>query len=260
MRQDENPDVSQDLGKDIIDFTAKYAPEYGPGSEKEKSLPAPGSTTLGDIYRSIALLSDNRIEILIPGSIGLTETVQNTLSKIRQNKGEKSVVCRLFNDEEHLGKMLSVKPEDGVKRIVISSSPATKIAINNIATSNAKLFADVRLLSVVLPKDYDELNKQSQGVYQADIITRAILIRLLEKNGNPFVRALLKSLIERRIEGDNAADADKFIDNLIESEGEAQNPEAVLERVRYCLDKMVNLVEKIGEQLIILRHFIWTAA
>jgi len=253
---DKNIDVSQDLEKDIIDFTVKYAPGYGPGSEKEKNILAPGATTLEDIYKSIALLSDNKIEILIPGSIGLTETVQNTLSKIRQNKGEKSVICRLFNGEEHLKDMLSAKPESGVRRIVISDSSATKTAINNVAESDARLFRGVRLLSVALPEDYNDLSKQSQGVYQADIITRAVLVRLLEKNGNPFVRSLLKNMITERI----TVNPDAFIDNLIESENEAQDPTVVLKRIQYCLNTMVNLVEKIGEQLVILRSFVWTAA
>ncbi|MCX5680119.1 MAG: hypothetical protein NTZ95_05645, partial [Candidatus Omnitrophica bacterium] len=251
---------TEGLVKDIVDFTARYAPLYGPGSGREKEILAPGSATVEDIYKTVALLSDNKIEILIPCSVGLTDTVKNTLSKIRQNKGEKSVVCRLFDSEDHLRDMLSIKPKDGVKRIIISDNIATKMAINNLVKIDAKLFIGVRLLSVVLPENYNNLNRQDQGVYQADIITRAILVRLLERNGNPFVRSLFKRLIEERIESNIIENADAFIDNLIESENEAQDSEAVLKRIHYCLSIMINLVAKIGEQLIILRHFVWTAA
>jgi enamine deaminase RidA (YjgF/YER057c/UK114 family)/tRNA A-37 threonylcarbamoyl transferase component Bud32 len=251
---------AKSLVQSIADYTINYAPAAGPGSEKEREILAPGSSAVENIYKSIGLLSENKIEIFVPSSVGITETVQNTLSKIRQNKGKRSVVCRMFDSEKRLKEMLATKAEDGVKRIVVSDNIATKKAINNLVEADPRIFTGVRLLSIVLPEGYGELNRQFQSVYQADIITRAILVRLLEKDGNPFVRSLLKSLIDDRIEGEMVPDADAFIDNLIESENEARDPEAVLKRIRYCLDTMVNLVEKIGEQLIILRHFVWTAA
>ena len=47
------------------------------------------------------------------------------------------------------------------------------------------------------------------------------------------------------------------VGNLIK---ESHDLNAVLTRVFSCLAVPVNLVAKIGEQLIILRHFVWTAA
>jgi hypothetical protein len=41
---------------------------------------------------------------------------------------------------------------------------------------------------------------------------------------------------------------------------ENETPDKALARVTYMFNRVVSLVAKIGEQLVILRHFVWTAA
>jgi len=210
-------------------------------------------------------MPENKMEIFLPQSIGLNEDVKGTVSKIQRKRGNGLVVHPPFSDADHLIKLLneSIELDPNVKRIVISESGIAE-AIGSVVSKNPDKFVNVRLLNITLSKNYPGLDKtgrrlnedekDEQSVVQADIITRAILARLMEKDSNPFVRNLLKAMLKNRVEGK----VDDFIDSLIESENE--DGAKAKDRILNCLKNAVSLVEKIGEQLVILKSFVWTAA
>jgi len=242
--------VGDETVDNIIAFTAKYAPLYGPGSERENAVLNANSE---NIYKTIELLKANKIEIFLPGTVGVNDTVNNTLAKIRQKYGEDAVVCRQFIDSTHLQDLLSRPAQDGTQRVVVLDN--NDDAAKRLAANLPSLFVNVRMWSVALPDGYAGLSKAEKSVYQADIVVRAMVTGLLKKDGNPFVAGLFKAMFKNRIPG---GDIEGFMNRLIADPNETVD--MARSRITYMLTRVVSLVEKIGEQLVILKHLVWSAA
>jgi hypothetical protein len=249
--------AARKLVSNIADFTVKYAPDYRPGSENEKKILAPNSPTLENIHKLIGILPNIKVRVLVSSSVGLDETVRRTLAKIRQERGKDSLYSDVF-DQSNLGILLAAcQKEDGVKTIIVSDASSAGY-IEALVKVQPQLFKGVRSFNAVLPQDYSGFRREEKRVYQADVVFKAMVARLADKNGNPFVLDLLKELLDRRL--DKGVTFENFIDGITESDNEAVDMGKIVARITNCLKMNVSLVEKIGEQLIILRHFIWTAA
>jgi hypothetical protein len=74
-----------------------------------------------------------------------------------------------------------------------------------------------------------------------------------------MVELILKSMLKGRIEGEPA----DFLNGLVESEDEAADPKKVLDRIKFCLGRIVKLSERLAEEFehikLVMREF-WTAA
>ena len=238
----------------IDEFTAPVAYEKGPGVVKM------AESELENIYKSINLLHQDRIEIFVHKGIGLSETMKKAIIDINLNRkkadkdAEDVVICRPpYENEEHLAKMLSVAPQPGVKRIVVTAKGLCD-AEKLLAMKDS--FKDTRLLNVALPDNYSEMKPGDKTFYQAWMLKVAILGRMVERDSGISLRTALVNMLEGSIEGD----VNEFIDNLAKPESEWKSPG---ERIGWFLGKMVRLSRKIAEEYELLKlrmKAFWTAA
>jgi len=240
----------------------------GPEAENlEKPILAIDSKTLENLYKTVGLLSPkNKIEVLHhQTSLNMTEPVRATISRFnrKRDESEDSVKCTPFLFKEGLLEQLpEAGVDDGVKRVIVVSDVESEKAVNEILKECPERLKNVRIFKVELPYNYDKMQTNDRSVCQMDVIVRALLVRMLEKDGNLFVRATLKVMLERgRVmlaEGRSKGNIDMYIDGLIDAENET--PEGARNRILGNLGYIVSLAEKIYEQIIILRDFVWCAA
>ena len=207
-------------------------------------------------FETAGLFDASKMEIFMPVGIKLTQPVIDYFERIRAKYGDNAVKIRPYSGADHLSQMLEKEPA-GVKRVVIvQSAAAAQIAL--IATRSPKIFANVRLYSVELPKDYATMGRDAETVFQSKMLNIAILIRLFEKNKTPMVEALLREYISNAF-GEEREEADQFIAMLQESPDESVNVESVTKRINYFLGTIVRLTEILARELKLMQVFLTAA-
>jgi len=206
-----------------------------------------------NIYKTIELLHNSQIEIFVPQRHKLTDSMKKALSDIRKRKGEDVIKCREYNGAQRLAALLASPTSKNVKRIVIADNRDYS-QIRGLVDTQPEIFMGVRLMNAILPDDYENLEDVERTLYQAKMINIAILERLFEKNETPMVEALLRNMLKGCVEG-----IDDYIANIAESDGEAKDPNRIKMRILFCLSKAVSFVEKIGQEIRLMKAF-WTAA
>jgi len=241
----------------VKDLVLHIGRGYGPGWE-DLSVPMITDTTvLENLYRTIGLLSpQSKLKVLLSQmSMKQTGPVKATMSAMRRNKGEDSVSCSEFLGKEGLLRILpEAGVEDGFNRVIVVSDDETRKAMAEILEECPERLKNVRIINVEIPSEYETMNENDRSVCQMDAIVRAILARMIEKDGNLFVRATLKAMLEGRIKGD----VDTYMNGLVDAKDET--PSDIKARVLNNLGVIVSLVEKIALQILILRDFVLCAA
>ena len=252
--------AAKGLEETIAEYIVELGQGRGPGQEAAvvQESPKLNSSEYESLYGVVKMVHDSRIEVLLPKTMMLTDAMKKTLKSMQARD---SVIARTYDSEDHLGTLLSNPAEDGVRRIVVADEGMGG-GISSLANTKPELFAKTRLFMLALPKQYQEIDAREKTVYQADIMTIAILARLLEGEGKtPMVEALLRTMVENRLyeNMEQVSRVDDFITNMIESPEEAANPQKAEARIKACLGLIVRLVEKMGKELILMQAF-WTAA
>ena len=248
--------VSQELVDVISEFTVKLGLEIGPGTFTEEERVG-WEAVLKNIWQSADLLDSNRIEIIIPQQMKLTDSVRKALDDIRKRRGSDSVKCREYSDKEHLGALLKTPKLEGVKRIVISERTIADINIKGLAESDPDIFIGVRLVNAALPADYNKMDAGERSIHQSKLLMLAIIARLYEGDNTSATGVILHTMLKDMLDSDT--DIVEFMANIVESRDESTDPAKAKDRIIYCLGKIVSLVEKIGTEIRLMKEF-WTAA
>ncbi len=248
-------DLTPEEEIEIVEELVKHM-EFVAGEGKGK-LDGVSAEMVGNIWKMVGLLGENSTEVLYSEALGLPEPVKATISMIRRKRGEDSLNTHLFGDAENLLKFLPEK-DDGKKRVIVVSDDRSEKAVKDILLSQPERLKNVRVTRVnINPKYYTtEWNENDKSVCLMDVIVRAVFARFVEREKdakNPFVRAAFKEMLEGRLP--KGVDEDKYMDSLIESDDVKTE-----DRVWCNLNWVVDLVNRIGKQIIILRDFVWCAA
>jgi len=237
--------------KIISDYIISIGRDIGPGSE----TPLVGD--LESIYRTIQILRENQIEVLMPQDIGLTEDMQVALRDARRRDGRDVINCRLYLTSNDLKRILKQEAQPGVKRIVITDNMA-KDQIEYLSLTSPEIFRNIRLLNITLPTNYHEVRTNAKTVFQARMIAMAVFARLLERDKTPMVEAILRDMLRGALDVDETG-LDEFIRRMGEPEESTAGIGQIRERIAYFLGKSVSLIEKLGRELQLMKAF-WTAA
>ena len=237
----------------ISDYILQVGLNEGPGAVELSS------DATENIYKTVELLHDSQIEIFIPQSFKLTEHMKKVLKGIGKREGRDAIQCREYNGEQHLLTLLQEAPPLGVKRMVLSEYNG-RGNLMSIANSQPEIFRFIRLLSVTLPRDYQEMESVVKTVHQAKMMTIAILARLFENDKTPMVETLLKGMLRECLDVDDEAFT-RLVNELGMSDEDINRLtlNEVVHRIAHLLGKPVRLVEKIGREIHLMKVF-WMAA
>lgn len=242
-----------ELPKIISRYVVRIGLDKGPGSE---SL---SSDDLENIYKTVGLLEKSQIEIFMPQQLKLTEDMQRAIKDIGKQDSKTPVSCRQYSDLKGLAKMLR-SPSDA-KRIIITSLDTEKSqdGMVRFIQEYPELFRSTRLLDVVTPENYRNMDNFEKTVHQAKIVTIAILARLFEKDKTPMVEALLRYMVKGCLDLDDRG-MDAFMNELGRpGDGAGLTREELVQRVLFLLCYPIKLVEKIGREIQLMKNF-WIAA
>lgn len=243
----------RDLNMAIGTYAANIGIHEGPGSETLNAAEAE------NIYKAINILKENRIEIFVPQDLRLTEAMSRAIKDLGKRDGSTPVVCRRYANVANLAKMLEV-PTDA-KRIIITEfrDRYEQTDMMNLVNRNPELVRPIRFLNIATPLNYAKMDDTDKTIYQAKIISIAILARLFEKGNTPIVEALLRTMMKGTL-GTDDKDMDAFLDVLGNpDDGAGLSREALVQRILFLLGKTVRIVEKIGEEIRLMKNF-WIAA
>ncbi|KJJ84130.1 Nicotinate phosphoribosyltransferase [Candidatus Omnitrophus magneticus] len=201
------------------------------------------------ILETVNLFHSQRIEILLPQSMELTEPIKDSIERIKKINGNNNFSCKPYT-ERNLKIYLETK-EKGVKRIIVTTNEFSQY-IKNILNENPLLFQDERILNINLPAKYFDENEKTQ--YQARTIITAILARLFEKDASQSVEMFLKYMLLNAWNG-NQEEVKKFMNNLGVTEQTASN-EQIAKRVLYFLDKVVRCSEILEKEQRMMEKFL----
>jgi len=151
-----------------------------------------------------------------------------------------------------LKRFLKQRAVAGTKRIIITDE-FSEGDIIGLLDESPELFKGIRLLNLDLPDKYAR-----KTAYQAKITMMALLARLFEKNKTPMVESLLRTMLEGAL-GSDERNIDDFVNNLDESGESEVDVVQIRNRILSYLGRTVSLVEKIGQEIILMKEF-WTAA
>ena len=230
------------------------------------------------IWEAIRLLRDGRqMEIYVPQRFynTFTKETKEAIERITRlaNKGKsgnekdkKVLNVRFYSDERHLMNILETAQGStpNVQRMVITEkdfSPAIKDYLES-QREFYNYFRGVRLYNMELPRGYyatgeKALSDESRTAHQARVLNIGIIARLIERGEtNPILEGLLHSLLEGHINDDEMF---AFIDNLLAKENGDTSTEDIAQRVISCLNKIVSLVDWLGQELRFMREF-WRSA
>lgn len=249
LRSNRLKDLSIALGT----YVANIGLHEGPGADTLNAAEAE------NIYKAINILKESRIEILVPQDLRLTEAMSRAIKDLGKRDGSTPVVCRRYANVANLAKMLEA-PTDA-KRIIITEfrDRYEQTDMMNLVDRNPELVRPVRFLNIATPLNYAKMDDTDKTIYQAKIISIAILARLFEKGNTPIVEALLRTMMKGTLGADDK-DMDAFLDVLGNpDDGAALSHEALVQRILFLLGKTVRIVEKIGEEIRLMKNF-WIAA
>ncbi len=241
-------DEEKNLVAVLEEFVVPAGEGKGPGSEEVNA------NEFELIIRTVELLHQNKIEIVLPQSFKITSAVKKALRDLRKKEGKDVITINEYSSEEHLSKILQQEVSEGAKRIVLTEENISG-EISSLLGQNAELFKDVKVLNITLPKKYDEMTKGEKTIHQTRYLMIAVLARLLEKGKTPFVEALLRELLKDHLSM-NEAGLEEFIENL---STEDESSEMTIKRVTYFLGNIVSLINKLGEDYRFMKKF-WTYA
>lgn len=262
IKEAKTPVIPYESGREesaLINVISEYIVDVGLDK-------GPGAVELppdvkADIYKTINLLRDSQIEIFVPQSFKLTENMKKALEDIGKREGRDTIQCREYTDDRHLLQLLQGPPPSGVKRIVLENPRNKKSSfLSYHADKYPEVFRFIRLLSVRLPRDYENMKSGVKTVYQAKMMTMAILARLFENDKTPMVETLLKGMLRECLDVDDEA-FEKFMDELgmsNEEIGRLTSDEVTARIIRF-LGIPIRLVEKIGREIYLMKAF-WIAA
>lgn len=248
----------------ICEYKVDIYPDKGPGavvlsiSEQE------------DIYKSISLLDDNQIEILIPQSIGISDMVKRAIMVAnnrhrnearKKSETEKDVISyRIYSDEKNLKDMIKIGPEKDIKRIIIINKQFKDEGAMDeyikLLGEDIAVLQDTRLLNVLLPQGYNEMNPKDMAFHQFRIMMIAILALLVEKD-NEISKITLAAMLEGYLMNGNTQE---FVEALTQSE-KAWISSA--DRIKYFLSRTVSLLPELIKEFELLKlrmKTFWVAA
>lgn len=238
--------TTRNLGDDWkLPITNRYR-EGVPTNEEEGKLT---DSEMSAIWQTVSLFRKERIEILLPQSMKLTDDVRQLIERIKTINGDGAFSCRAYN-EGSLEILLRDKQEN-LKRIIVTTDEFTA-CIGKIIDKNPLLFRDERILNVNLPGTYR--NEREKTEYQTRTITIAIFARLFEKGEGSPVETILKNILLNYF-SDNVDEVNEFINNMGSSEDTAQS-EDIRNRVLYFLGKIVRFSEALEIEQKYMREFL----
>ena len=211
-----------------------------------------------NIWKAVNLLEQRTVEVYLPGTLIVDETIERALRGI--NRERDKIVVRRYDDSNLVTVLSNRSP--GAESIIVSTSEAASAGIWAALTEeeNAAHFRGVRLINVRMPETY--LSQEQRTAYQARMLTMAVLARLLRtgEDATPIVEALLREMLENNIDL-SSAELDAFIDKLGAPDSADVDASSIIARISYFLDakKAVKLIESLKEQWLITREF-WTFA
>jgi len=250
-----NTDI--ELYKIISRYTLNIGKTEGPGvslSEEEKTT----------IWHVINLLNKEKIEIFLPQEMNPEKQINQTIISM-QSRGISIKIKRYATPEGRsaeklIRKLKEATVDKNTKRIVIIS-PTVGMDISSymtdgISINDAEYFRNVRFLNLVIPKSWE--SPQQETLFHTQVLMRAILARLLEKDQKYFLemKVLLEEMLEGSFSSDNT-DANIFISNLLKADKINKNPSDIFDRVKYFLDKenAMSLIKKLTTELDMLKTF-----
>lgn len=258
-------EVDQRSLVNIIDeYTVNTGAHTGPGFVRLDAK------ELERVYKTVELFHNGQVEIILPKSIGISDTMKRTLNNAnnrhRREAGEKGegeerdiITCRIYSNEDNLRKILETSPAPGIKRIVItdkaSGDDEGRERFLKLVSDNDSLFKDTRLLNILLSEDYASLKEGDKTFHQARIIMIAILARILEKDSD-MTRMMLKTMLDGYV-------ADGSVDEFIENLAKDDSSWSVVEKIQYFLGKTVSLIPQLVKELDLLKlrmKTFWVAA
>ncbi|MFH1190519.1 MAG: hypothetical protein V1682_07535 [Candidatus Omnitrophota bacterium] len=237
----------------VSEYIVRLGLEEGPGTE------ALSTTELENIYKTIALLREDNIEIFIPQQVRLTEDMQKAIKDIGKREGNNRVTCRQYSDLQNLAKLLRSQPVG--KRIVITdiTEDEGREEMAQLVKERPESFTATRLLNIALPAGYPEMDNIERTVYQAKIVTIAILARLFEKDKTPMVEMLLKYMLKGCLDLDDS-ELKEYLNELGKpDDGQGLSREALVKRILFLIGKTIKVAERIGEEIRLMKVF-WMAA
>jgi hypothetical protein len=243
----------KDLNAAISTYVARTGITEGPGSEALHAAEAE------NIYKTIDLLKESSIEIFVPQQLRLTEAMTKAIKDLGKREGRTPVVCKRYANMANLAVMLEAKTD--AKRIIITEflDRIEQADLIKLASQKPELVRPVRFLNIQVPSNYDRLDSAGKTIYQAKIISIAILARLFERGSTPTIEALLRTLMKGTLGGDDK-ELDAFLDVLGNpDDGAGLSHDALVQRILFLLGKTVRIVEKIGEEIRLMKNF-WIAA
>jgi hypothetical protein len=243
----------KDINAAISTYVARTGITEGPGSEALHAAEAE------NIYKTIDLLKESSIEIFVPQQLRLTEAMTKAIKDLGKREGRTPVVCKRYANMANLAVMLEAKTD--AKRIIITEflDRIEQTDLIKLASQKPELVRPVRFLNIQVPRNYDRLDSAGKTIYQAKIISIAILARLFEKGSTPTIEALLRTLMKGTL-GEDDKELDAFLNVLGNpDDGAGLSHDALVQRILFLLGKTVRIVEKIGEEIRLMKNF-WIAA
>ena len=243
----------KDLNTAIGTYAVSIGLTEGPGSEALQASEAE------NIYKTINILKESRIEVLIPQDLHLTEAMSRAIKDLGKRGGSTPVVCRRYSNLPNLTTMLKAKTD--AKRIIITKlqNEYDQAEMMSLVNKNPELVRPVRFLNIATPANYTKMDDTEKTIYQAKIMSIAILARLFERGNTPMVEALLRTMMRGTL-GAEDNDMDAFLNELGNpDDGAGLSRDALAKRILFLLGKTVRVVEKIGEEIRLMKNF-WIAA
>ncbi|OGW93951.1 MAG: hypothetical protein A3G36_04390 [Omnitrophica bacterium RIFCSPLOWO2_12_FULL_45_13] len=237
----------------ISEYIVRLGLEKGPGIE------ALSTVELENLYKTVNLLSEVHVELFIPQQVKLTENMQTAIKDMGKKEGGSYIICRQYSDLQNLTKLLESPPAG--KRIVITDIAEEKDQdeMARLVAKHPESFRVTRLLNIMLPVNYSNMDNIEKTVYQAKIVTIAILARLFEKNKTPMVEMLLRYMIKGCLDVDDKGMNEYFDELGNPNDGQGLSREALIKRILFLIGKTIKVVERIGEEIRLMKAF-WTAA
>ena len=237
----------------ISEYIVRLGLEKGPGIE------ALSTVELENLYKTVNLLSEVHVELFIPQQVKLTENMQTAIKDMGKKEGGSYIICRQYSDLQNLTKLLESPPTG--KRIVITDIAEEKDQdeMARLVAKHPESFRVTRLLNIMLPVNYSNMDNIEKTVYQAKIVTIAILARLFEKNKTPMVEMLLRYMIKGCLDVDDKGMNEYFDELGNPNDGQGLSREALIKRILFLIGKTIKVVERIGEEIRLMKAF-WTAA
>ncbi len=245
--------AERSLPEIISEYIIKLGLDKGPGAYKLSN------NDLENIYKTVGLLENSQIEIFVPQQLKLTEDMQKAIKEIGKREGKTPVFCRQYSSLQNLAKMLESK--SAAKRIVITNITDQRSQDEMIyfVQEYPEFLRFARMLNVATPTNYQNMDNLEKTVYQAKIVTIAILARLFEKDSTPMVESLLRYMVKGCLDVDDKG-METFMSELGRpGDGAGLKRQELVDRILFLLGKTVKLIEKIGQEIQLMKNF-WVAA